>query len=93
MDSHQVFSQVYDDYAKLVEALAAFYQGVRMLREFDVFSESLFLYPSNLFISRLVAPGHLLIREAAEDTVLEISKPHGQVGTTTIPVPKGVQAS
>jgi len=35
--------------------------------------------------------GHLLIREAAEDTVLEIPKPHGQVGTTTIPVPKGVQ--
>ena len=34
-----------------------------------------------------------MIREAAEDTVLEIPKPHGQVGTTTIPVPKGVQVS
>jgi len=32
-----------------------------------------------------------LIREAAEDTVLEIPKPHGQAGTTKIPVPKGVQ--
>jgi len=34
-----------------------------------------------------------LIREAAEDTVLEIPNPHGQAGTTTIPVPKGVQVS
>jgi len=40
---------------------------------------------------RMFPPGHLLIREAAEDTVLEIPKPHGQSGTTTIPVPKGVQ--
>ena len=41
----------------------------------------------------MIAAGHVLIREAAEDTVLEIPKPHGQVGTTTIPVPKGVQVS
>ena len=34
-----------------------------------------------------------MIREAAEDTVLEIPKPHGQVGTTMIPVLKGVQVS
>jgi len=40
---------------------------------------------------RMFPPGHVLIREAAEDTILEIPKPHGQVGTTTIPVPKGVQ--
>ncbi|KAF8815129.1 cytochrome P450 [Phlegmacium glaucopus] len=40
---------------------------------------------------RMFPSGHLLIREAAEDTVLEIPNPHGQVGTTTIPVPKGVQ--
>ena len=40
-----------------------------------------------------IAAGHLLIREAAEDTVLEIPKPHGQVGTTTIPIPKGLQVS
>lgn len=40
-----------------------------------------------------IASGHILFREAAEDTVLEIPKPHGQVGTTTIPVPKGVQVS
>ena len=41
----------------------------------------------------LIAPGHVLVREAAEDTVLEIPKPHGQMGTTTIPVPKGLQVS
>ena len=48
-----------------------------------------------LFISPspLVASGHLLVREAAEDTVLEIPKPHGQVGTTIIPIPKGVQVT
>ena len=40
-----------------------------------------------------IAAGHLLIREAAEDTVLEIPKPHGQVGTITIPIPKGLQVS
>ena len=40
-----------------------------------------------------IASGHVLVREATEDTVLEIPKPHGQVGTTTIPVPKGVQVS
>ena len=34
-----------------------------------------------------------MIREAAEDTVLEIPKPHGEVGTTTIPIRKGVQVS
>jgi hypothetical protein len=39
------------------------------------------------------ASGHILIREAAEDTILEIPKPHGEVGTTTIPVSKGVQVS
>lgn len=40
---------------------------------------------------RMFPPGHILMREAAEDTILEIPNPHGQVGTTTIPVPKGVQ--
>ena len=45
------------------------------------------------FANGYIAPGHVLVREAAEDTVLEIPKPHGQVGTTTIPVPKGVQVS
>jgi len=40
---------------------------------------------------RMFPSGHLLIREANEDTVLEIPKPHGQIGTTTIPVPRGLQ--
>jgi cytochrome P450 len=40
---------------------------------------------------RMLPGGHLMIREAVEDTILEIPKPHGQVGTTMIPVPKGLQ--
>ncbi|KAF8816637.1 cytochrome P450 [Phlegmacium glaucopus] len=40
---------------------------------------------------RMFPSGNVLLREAAEDTVLEIPNPHGQEGTTTIPVPKGVQ--
>ena len=64
-----------------------------MFRKLDVLKILSFLGPK-LFISQMgIASGHILIREAAEDTVLEIPKPHGQVGTTTIPVPKGVQVS
>ncbi|PPQ69426.1 hypothetical protein CVT24_001475 [Panaeolus cyanescens] len=48
-----------------------------------VFYEALRLYPA----------GHILIREASEDTVLDIPKPHGQEGNITIPVEKGVQVS
>ena len=50
-----------------------------------------FSFVLELFISQLVASAHLLLREVGEDTVLEIPKPHGQVGTTIIPVPKGAQ--
>ena len=81
--------QGFDDYAKLDKVLAAFYEGLRMFRKFDIF----FPWSLIIYLFRNIAPGHLLIREAAEDTVLEIPKPHGQVGTTTIPVPKGVQVS
>lgn len=58
-----------------------------MFRELDILTTS-FLCPK-----LLVASVHIMIREAAEDTVLEIPKPHGQVGTTTIPVPRGVQVT
>jgi hypothetical protein len=37
------------------------------------------------------AAGHLMIREAYEDTVLHIPNPHGQEGITTVPIPKGLQ--
>jgi hypothetical protein len=60
-----------------------------MFRELETFLS----WFQNYSFRNWLAPGHLLIREAAEDTVLEIPKPHGQVGTTTIPVPKGVQVS
>ena len=98
------FFQVFDDYAKLDKVLAAFYEGVRMFRKsllfFCLFNYNLsFLdFPKiNFLFLKMgyiyIAPGHLLIREAAEDTVLEIPKPHGEVGTTTIPIRKGVQVS
>lgn len=38
-----------------------------------------------------LAAGHILIREAYEDTVLQIPNPPGQDGTTALPVPKGMQ--
>lgn len=37
------------------------------------------------------AAGHVMIREAKEDTILDIPNPVGQEGSTTIPIPKGVQ--
>ncbi|KAG6898860.1 hypothetical protein C0993_003485, partial [Termitomyces sp. T159_Od127] len=46
-----------------------------------VFYEALRMFPA----------GHILIREATEDTVLQIPNPLGQEGTTPFPVPKGVQ--
>ena len=46
-----------------------------------------------MFRKWVIAAGYVLVREAAEDTILEIPKPHGQVGITTIPVAKGVQVS
>ncbi|KAF9051514.1 cytochrome P450 [Panaeolus papilionaceus] len=39
---------------------------------------------------RMYPAGHVLIRQAYEDTVLEIPKPHGEEGKTTLPVEKGV---
>ncbi|KAG6812865.1 hypothetical protein H0H92_015793 [Tricholoma furcatifolium] len=46
-----------------------------------VFYEALRMFPA----------GHIMIREATEDTVLQIPNPPGQEGTTAFPVPKGVQ--
>ncbi|KAF8155579.1 cytochrome P450 [Crassisporium funariophilum] len=46
-----------------------------------VFYEALRMFPA----------GHILIREATEDTTLQIPNPHGQEGVTTIAVQKGVQ--
>ncbi|KAF4564657.1 alcohol dehydrogenase [Pleurotus pulmonarius] len=37
------------------------------------------------------AAGHLMIREACEDTTLSVPNPVGQEGSETIPVPKGTQ--
>ncbi|KAK0452607.1 cytochrome P450 [Armillaria borealis] len=40
---------------------------------------------------RMFPPGHVLIREAAKDTVINVPKPVGQEGTIPIPIPKGFQ--
>ncbi|KAG5641736.1 hypothetical protein DXG03_004308 [Asterophora parasitica] len=40
---------------------------------------------------RMFPAGHVLIREATEDTVLQLPKPVGQEGTIPFPVPKGTQ--
>ncbi|KAG5634271.1 hypothetical protein H0H81_002585, partial [Sphagnurus paluster] len=50
-------------------------------RVLAVFYEALRMFPA----------GHLLIREATEDTVVQLPKPVGQEGTTALPVPKGGQ--
>jgi hypothetical protein len=38
-----------------------------------------------------LAAGFIMIREATEDTVLQIPNPVGQEGTTPLPVAKGTQ--
>ena len=58
-----------------------------MSRELQPF----FVINFSVFIFQLVASVYIFRCEAAEDTVLEIPKPHGQVGTTVIPVLKGVK--
>lgn len=40
-----------------------------------------------------VATGYIMIREATEDTVVQVPNPLGQDGTTPFPIPKGVQVS
>ncbi|KAJ7634855.1 cytochrome P450 [Roridomyces roridus] len=39
--------------------------------------------------SRMFPSGHVVMREAAEDTVLTIPNPVGEEGSKTIPIPKG----
>ncbi|KAG6829041.1 hypothetical protein H0H87_012774, partial [Tephrocybe sp. NHM501043] len=40
---------------------------------------------------RLFPAGHILVRQATKDTVLQVPNPAGQDGTTSFPVPKGMQ--
>ncbi|KAF8914791.1 cytochrome P450 [Mucidula mucida] len=53
----------------------------RLDKVLAVFYEALRMFPA----------GHLLIREATKDTVLQIPNPLGQDGFTSMPVPKGGQ--
>ncbi|KAJ7927562.1 cytochrome P450 [Mycena leptocephala] len=41
--------------------------------------------------TRMFPAGHVLIREATEDTVLTIPNPVGEEGSKTIPIPKGTE--
>ncbi|KAJ7753634.1 cytochrome P450 [Mycena maculata] len=41
--------------------------------------------------ARMFPAGHVLIREATEDTVLNIPNPVGEEGSKTVPIPKGTQ--
>ncbi|KAH8829037.1 cytochrome P450, partial [Flagelloscypha sp. PMI_526] len=47
----------------------------------EVFMEALRLYPA----------GHIMIREAYEDTILTVPKPIGEEGTYTVPIQKGTR--
>ncbi|KAJ7269924.1 cytochrome P450 [Mycena rebaudengoi] len=40
---------------------------------------------------RMFPAGHVMIREATEDTVLNVPNPVGEEGSKTVPVPKGCQ--
>jgi len=53
----------------------------RLDKVLAVFYEALRLFPA----------GHIMIREATEDTVLNIPNSQGEDGTRSIPVPKGLQ--
>ncbi|KAK0203454.1 cytochrome P450 [Desarmillaria ectypa] len=46
-----------------------------------VFYEAIRMFPS----------GHLLIREATKDTVIQVPRPVGEEGTVSMPIPKGFQ--
>jgi hypothetical protein len=37
------------------------------------------------------AAGHVLIREALEDTIVTVPNPVGEEGSQTVPIPKGTQ--
>jgi len=80
--------KVFDDYPKLDKVLGVFYEAVRMFRSF---SHPRFHFLISLILVFNAAAGHIMIREAYEDTVLHIPKPHGQEGVTTVPIPKGLQ--
>ncbi|KAJ7759554.1 cytochrome P450 [Mycena metata] len=43
--------------------------------------------------ARMFPAGHILIREATEDTVLTVPNPVGEEGSKTIPIPKGTQVT
>ncbi|KAF8649628.1 hypothetical protein AX16_005717 [Volvariella volvacea WC 439] len=53
----------------------------RLTKVLAIFYEALRMFPA----------GHLLIREATEDTILNVPKPPGQEGSSAVPITKGTQ--
>lgn len=39
----------------------------------------------------MLAPAYIMLREASEDTILQIAKPQGEEGTISLPIAKGTQ--
>jgi len=58
------------------------------LDDYPKFTKTLAAFYETL---RMFPAGHLLIREAQEDTVLQVPNPVGESGSKSIPVPKGLQ--
>lgn len=80
-------SQVFGEYGALYKVLAAFLEGLRMFRK----SPTVTYQPYFLSQFRCVAAGSVMIREATEDTVLQIPNPVGEGGSDVLPIPKDLR--
>jgi hypothetical protein len=67
--------------------LAAFYEALRLFRTYNLTLVNVL----SISADADSASGYIMIREAFEDTVLEIPNPHGEEGSKIVPVPKGTQ--
>ena len=83
-------SQVYDDYPKLNKVLAAFFEGLRLFRTYHLIFTIAHRF-TVLTMLTSIASGYLMIREAFEDTMLQVPNPHGEEGVKTLHVPKGTE--
>ncbi|KAL0960014.1 hypothetical protein HGRIS_011664 [Hohenbuehelia grisea] len=65
-------------------------KGEPTLENYPMFKKVLAAFYEAL---RMFPAGHILIREAQEDTVLTIPNPVGEEGSKTIPIPKGLHVN
>ncbi|KAG6865642.1 hypothetical protein C0991_000812 [Blastosporella zonata] len=75
---------VFSDYESLDKVLATFYEALRLFRKSFVR-----LYGSQADVSGNPASAYIMIRQATEDTVLNLPNPIGQDGNTPLAVHKG----